>query len=225
MQKSRKLCVWEPASAIPQEAIARWKEKRAGFKYSPEEKELLGQCTGSLKERQRDQVHTNAGVFATILNCGIIVSLINLAGIESLSQVYMHVTDLYEAHGGRLPNDFGYDDGCHLRYMSDKRKDVNDRARSFWEKVGQYIFVDRFHWKNHKNSHRYCVEHCNPDTNSRIRGANTEICEQSFRWFARHKYSVNQMTPGRFTFFLLILAIRRNEIIIKKRKNAGKERK
>ena len=129
----------------------------------------------------------------------------------------MHVTNLYEKHGDVLPADFGYDDGCHLRKFADLRQDVNDRAKSFWDRVGQFIFVDRFHWKNHKGSHKYCTDHCNPDHNRRIDGANTEICEQSFRWFARHKYSVNHMTPGRFTFFSLILAARRNEILIDQR--------
>jgi len=162
------------------------------------------------------QVYTNAGVFATILNCGIIVSLANLVGAESLSQVYMHVTELYDAHGDFLP-DFGYDDGCHLRRFAEIRKNVNARALKFWERVGQFIFVDRFHWKNHKGTHTYCTKHCNPGDNRRIDGANTEICEQSFRWFARHKYSVNHMSPARFTFFFLILADRRNEILLAQR--------
>ena len=95
-----------------------------------------------LERNQAAQVFTNAGVFATILNCGIIVSLTNLVGAESLTQVYMHVTNLYEKHGDVLPVDFGYDDGCHLRKFADLRQDVNDRAKSFWDRVGQFIFVD-----------------------------------------------------------------------------------
>jgi len=210
------LLVWEPSSAIPRAAIENWELLRRGFRYSPEERELMQKCAGSLKENQPMQVYTNAGVFATILNCGIIVSLANLVGAESLSQVYMHVTELYDAHGDFLP-DFGYDDGCHLRRFAEIRKNVNARALKFWERVGQFIFVDRFHWKNHKGTHTYCTKHCNPGDNRRIDGANTEICEQSFRWFARHKYSVNHMSPARFTFFFLILADRRNEILLAQR--------
>jgi len=86
----------------------------------------MKKCAGSLKENQPMQVYTNAGVFATILNCGIIVSLANFVGAESLSQVYMHVTELYDAHGDQLP-DFGYDDGCHSRRFTEIRKDVNAR--------------------------------------------------------------------------------------------------
>jgi hypothetical protein len=96
-------------------------------------------------------------------------------------------------------------------------EDKNPRARSFWEKVGQFIFVDRFHWINHKKSHVYCTVNCNPNSNSRLDGANTEVCEQSFRWFSRHKYSVNHMSPARFRFFMTLLADRQNEILIEKR--------
>jgi hypothetical protein len=208
---------WEPSSAVPVEAIQCWMKSRTDFKFSGEEQELMKQCAGSLKENQKTEVFTNAGVFVTILNCGIILSIMNLVGAESLTQVYMHVTGLYHDYGDLLPCDFGYDDGCHLRRFAELRQDNNSRAKSFWERVGQFIFVDRFHWKNHKGTHKYCSDHCNPGNNRRIDGANTEICEQSFRWFSRHKYSVNHMTPGRFTFFFLIIADRRNEILLAQR--------
>jgi len=210
--------VWEPASAVPREATQTWSQSRHNFKYSNEELELMKLCAGSLKENQTSQVFTNAGIFVTIMNCGIILSIVNLVGAESLSQVYMHISSLYHDHGDVLPGDFGYDDGCHLRRFAELRQDLNARAKAFWLRVGQFIFVDRFHWKNHKNTHVYCTEHCNPDKNRRIDGANTEICEQSFRWFSRHKYSVNHMTPARFTFFFLIIADRRNQILLEKRK-------
>jgi hypothetical protein len=216
-RSKKNIVCWEPSSAVPKEAIGRWNQSRTGFQYSESERNLMEQCAGSLKENQKSEVFTNAGVFVTILNCGIIVSITNLFGAESLSQVYMHVSGLYRDHGDTLPSDFGYDDGCHLRKFSDLRKELNSRARSFWKRVGQFIFVDRFHWKNHKGTHKYCTDNCNPENNRRIDGANTEICEQSFRWFSRHKYSVNHMTPARFTFFMLILADRRNEILLAQR--------
>lgn len=94
---------------------------------------------------------------------------------------------------------------------------MNDAAMRFWRRVGSSIFVDRFHWGNHLKTHAYCTENCNPDDNQRIVGANTETCEQSFRWFARHKYSLNHMSPARFRFFILLIAARRNEILLRKR--------
>jgi len=170
-----------------------------------------------LKENQKTQVYTSAGIFVIVFNCGIIASIESLFGAESLSQVYMHVTSLYEKHNDSLPCNFGYDDGCHLRRFAELRQGINARARHFWSTVGQYIFEDRFHWKNHKKSHSYCTSNCNPEKNSRIVGANTEICEQTFRWFSRHKYSVNCITPARFIFFLRIIAERHNEMILEQR--------
>ena len=86
------------------------------------------------------------------------------------------------------------------------------------EPCGSIHFVDRFHWKNHKGTHKNFTENCNPADNKRIDGANTEICEQSVRWFARHRCSANHMTPVRFTFYFLVLADRRNEILLAKHK-------
>lgn len=216
-KKQTRIFVWEPSDQVSRVAIERWKKTQSSFRYSDEDLVLMKQCAGSLKESQERQVTTNAGVFAVILNCGIIVSLFCLHGSESLSQIYVHITEMYARHGKDLPSDFGYDDGCHLRRFAELRKDKNPRARSFWEKVGQFIFVDRFHWINHKKSHVYCTVNCNPNSNSRLDGANTEVCEQSFRWFSRHKYSVNHMSPARFRFFMTLLADRRNEILIEKR--------
>ena len=98
--------VWEASSVVPRKAVERWEQSRIGFKYSAEELDLMKLCAGSLKQNQAAQVFTNAGVFATIMNCGIIVSLTNLVGAESLTQVSMHVEELYHSHGD-LPADFG----------------------------------------------------------------------------------------------------------------------
>mmetsp|Transcript_29529 Transcript_29529/g.60372 ORF Transcript_29529/g.60372 Transcript_29529/m.60372 type:complete len:772 (+) Transcript_29529:124-2439(+) len=214
--------IWEPESAVPKGAIDRWLARRVAFRYSDDEKELMKKCAGSLKENQPKRVSTSAGILATILNCGIIVSITSLYGAESLSQVYMHLVDLYEVHGDYLPNNLAYDDGCHLRRFVELRKDLFDMAKRFWDKVACRIVVDRFHWKNHVKGHEYCQEHCNPYENKDIEGANSEICEQSFRWFARHKYSVNHMSPARFRFFMLIIADKRNEVIIEMRKKKTK---
>ena len=214
----RLIRVWERANTISASAIEKWKQRRSSFKYTADELEVQKNCAASLKEGQaKDVVATSAGIFVNILNCGIIISITMLHGSESLSQVYAHLTDLYERHGGVLPADYAYDAGCQLRRFSELRKDKTPQALSFWERIGRYIFVDRFHWRNHKDSHKYCRDHCNPNNNTRLEGANTEICEQSFRWFARHKYSINNMTPARFRFFLTIIAGRRNEMLMSQR--------
>ena len=50
------------------------------------------------------------GVLAFILDCGTIISLSQLNGAESLTQVYMKALDLYRDNPD-LPV-LGYDDGC-----------------------------------------------------------------------------------------------------------------
>jgi hypothetical protein len=216
--QSKTIRIWEPAAAVPKTAVDRWLARRIAFRYTPEETELMKKCGGSLKENQPTVVSTSAGILVTILNCGIIISILPLCGAESLSQVFVHMVDLFDTHGDVLPLNLAYDDGCHLRRFAELRKEVSAIAMKFWIMVGFRIVIDRFHWKNHVKGHLYCQEHCNPSDNKDIEGANSEICEQSFRWFARHKYSVNHMSPARFLFFMLVIADKRNEFLIQSRK-------
>ena len=79
---SKTIKVWEPASSLRADAIEKWKQQQSSsnFRYSPEEIEVQQNCAGSLKEGQT--VITSGGIFVTILNCGIIVSLSILHGHE-----------------------------------------------------------------------------------------------------------------------------------------------
>ena len=61
------------------------------------------------------------------------------------------------------------------------------------------------------------MKHCDPNKQTDLDGSNSQICEQSFRWLARFKYSMNHMTPARFAFFLIVMAEKRNEILFLKR--------
>jgi hypothetical protein len=96
-KKQTRIFVWEPSDQVSRVAIERWKKTQSSFRYSDEDLVLMKQCAGSLKESQERQVTTNAGVFAVILNCGIIVSLFCLHGSESLSQIYVHITEIVRA--------------------------------------------------------------------------------------------------------------------------------
>jgi hypothetical protein len=212
-----KIQLWEEASMISTEAIAKWKARKKAFSYSKEEIELMEKCAGSLKERQSTGAAFTAGIFVGIMNCGTIISISPLVGSESLSQGFMHIVDLFDQFGEHLPQELAYDDGCHMRRFSELRKDSTPKAKTFWNKVGCRIVVDRFHFRSHKDSHEYCKQNCDPSKNLNIVGANTEICEQSFRWFARHKYSLNYMSPAQFWF--IMIADRRNTIISGKRRH------
>uniref|UniRef100_A0A6U3RUP3 Uncharacterized protein n=2 Tax=Octactis speculum TaxID=3111310 RepID=A0A6U3RUP3_9STRA len=206
---------WIEAAKVPAHAVDAYKRRQSAFKYSVEEKELMKECLGSLKERLAVEACSSIGVLAFILDCGTIISLSQLHGAESLTQVYMKALDLYRDNPD-LPV-LGYDDGCHLRRFAELRQNLTQETKAFWEQHGRFIVVDRYHFRNHKKSHKYCQDHCNPNQVQSIDGANSQICEQSFRWLSRFKYSMNHMTPARFAFFLLIMAARRNSILAKKR--------
>ena len=119
---------------------------------------------------------TSVGVLAFILDCGTIISLSQLHGAESLTQVYMKALDLYQDNPD-LPV-LGYDDGCkctlkcfifiteyvydislafdvatlqgHLRRFAELRQNLTEETQAFWVEHGQFIVVDRYHFRNHK---------------------------------------------------------------------------
>jgi hypothetical protein len=57
--------IWEPAQDVSPAAITKYEVRATGFQYSAEEKELMKQCAGSLKERTvQERTTTTAGIFA-----------------------------------------------------------------------------------------------------------------------------------------------------------------
>lgn len=121
---------------MPTGAVETFNKRRGrdAFRYSAEEIELMKQCGGSLKERieaaksgdnysillkrcDADEQalwlvlgHTSVGILAFILDCGRIVSLSQLHGSESLTQVYIKCLDIY-GKNKEMPK-LAYDDGC-----------------------------------------------------------------------------------------------------------------
>ena len=59
--------LWESARNISSTAIEKWKARRSGFQYSEEERQLMELCQGSLKERQKFNYCTTAGILVAIL--------------------------------------------------------------------------------------------------------------------------------------------------------------
>lgn len=100
---------------------------------------------------------------------------------------------------------------------------MNETAETlmFWDAVGKLIIVDKYHFRNHKEEHTYCRDHCDPNKCDDLKGVNTQICEQSFRWLSRFKYSMNHMTPARFAFFLVVMAEKRNYMLTVKRRKSN----
>ena len=57
--------IWELAQDVSPAAVTKYEARATGFQYSAEEKELMKQCAGSLKERAvQVRTTTTAGIFA-----------------------------------------------------------------------------------------------------------------------------------------------------------------
>lgn len=125
--------------------------------------------------------------------CGIIISVKELYGAESLSQVYAQLVSLW-ALLVYAPPFFFYDDGCHLarcvrrprnpaRYVHAThtpvyrfalhRTRLNDDS-SFWQHCFAMarIFIDRTHFRNHTDA--WCQQHMDPDSVPECEGVNTQ---------------------------------------------------
>jgi len=68
-------------------------EKNNGVpRYTKEEKDAFAGCKGNLREASPVVLTTTYGVFALVLDCGIILKLTPLYGSESLTQVQVYIT-------------------------------------------------------------------------------------------------------------------------------------
>jgi hypothetical protein len=175
--QSKTIRIWEPAAAVPKASVDRWLARRIAFRYTPEETELMKKCGGSLKESKLGVVSKSAGILVAIVSCEIIISILPLCGAESLSQVPVHMVDLFDTHGDVLPLNLAYGDGCHLRRFAELREEVSEIAMKFWIMVAFRIVIDWFHLKNHVKGLLYYQEHCSPSNNKGNEGANSEMCE------------------------------------------------
>ena len=110
----------------------------------------------------------------------------------------------------------GYDRACDLHPM------LNRLARTeVWAKQltdGIDYFVDNFHVKKHVE--KFCREdspvvkyNLKHPKFADIKGVNSEICEQTFRWWNRFRSIIRNMTMARSIFLSFIIINRRNEYI------------
>ena len=115
---------------------------------------------------------------------------------ETVKQTFVFALELIE-NSSRKPNILLYDNGCKLlKYIKDKSKTI--RTKRFQELEKMKVFVDRFHFKCHKDS--FCKQNCNPDKLSELIGVNTSVAEQINSWFPRYKFT-KYMNQERFLFF------------------------
>lgn len=192
---------------------------------------------GTLKASWHKAEHTSrfrsAGVFATVYPCGIIFSLRELYGTESISQVVCILLSLSALHKG-APKVLGYDDACHLHKFIHLPKRATKYVNNIlWQGLSRMkLFVDRFHYGNHVDE--WCLEHMDPERPDivqflRVFGAdgvetgkvNTQICEETFSWLQAYKNTTRHMGEARFQFFLITICWMRNKVKIRELRRRG----
>ena len=47
----------------------------------------------------------------------------------------------------------------HLRRFAALRQNLTEETQRFWDEVGQFIVDDRYHFRNHKVTHKYFQDH------------------------------------------------------------------
>ena len=151
-------------------------------------------------EPARNRARRTGGFLVGCTSDGTVVDIVEFYGAESLSQRYLFVSRLREAFPELRV--IIHDDACHLRRFADKRKDINDFARSLAHPAIRYI-IDKFHARGHVDP--WCLEHCHPkaqEVQGLLDGVKTSICEVTFAKFSRWKHMFRKM--GRWTglFFM-----------------------
>jgi hypothetical protein len=174
------------------------------------------------KAGQTSRLRT-AGVFALMRPCGVIASLRELYGTESMSQVVCILMNLREVHG-REWEAIGYDDACHLhKFIHNRKRQETYAGNILWEELSRVkCFVDRFHYGNHTD--KWCMTNMDPERaemlpilrrfgpqGEALDKVNTQICEETFSWMKGYKNSTRQMGEARFRWFLLRLCWMRND--------------
>jgi hypothetical protein len=115
-----------------------------------------------------------------------------------------------------------FDNNCRLQEHLRNQKD------GFFDQV--ILAVDVFHFKSkHKESNEFCQKHCNPakwkelaDENGKW-VFNSSAAEQVNVWLGGFHAIVHDMLPHRYDFFLDEMIKRRNEKLVARLEETGKE--
>lgn len=197
---------WYPAHSIPPMVSA-------SHPFRSRIPHLLAKTTddcNTLKEKQRpEMLHTTAGVLAVVRPCGVCVSLTELYGSESVTQVALSLLELQNSIGvSSMPSLMFYDDACHLSnfLFNAKRWSWRNNSgdcplplRELTRSVR--FFLDRFHAGNH--TQLACRTILNPSNYSEmLSGINTQCCEQWNSHTNSVRFSYKNMSPNRALWFL-----------------------
>lgn len=148
-----------------------------------------------------------AGMFYVFRPCGVRLSHAEMYTSESLSDVFIHLMDIFELHP-ELLKAIVYDRSCDLHpFLERLGREGNNMAARFAKL--DYI-VDPFHAKGHTTtkcdlSHPHCEYHPKLKKFDKYKGMNHEIAEQSFNVLNGYKYTTRKMSYSkRLLFFKFI---------------------
>ena len=139
-------------------------------------------------------------MLCSCLSTGIVTSLREVFGCESLSQRYLFVSALVALYPEIAA--IIHDDACHLHKFSAARAGGSAAAARLAPPMIRYI-CDPFHMAGHTDA--WCKVHCSPhapDLKAFVRGVRTSVCEFTFTWFSQYTHQSNHMSEWGFKFFL-----------------------
>ncbi|CAF1087177.1 unnamed protein product, partial [Brachionus calyciflorus] len=90
------------------------------------------------------------GILISAFNCGIVTGYREIFGSESCSQVLLFYLDVIEKFKKPPPEFLIYDDACHLKKMTDKKKIWTKSERAKNLEMTKFA-IDKFHFGNHKD--------------------------------------------------------------------------
>jgi len=76
----------------------------------------------------------------------------------------------------------------------------------------RYWPIDKFHGTSHNKHCKYSPRNV-PRYAKRLRGVNTQVCEQTFSWFRNYARIMNEMDMLRQHFFILVFVKKHNKFI------------
>ena len=74
------------------------------------------------------------------------------------------------------------------------------------------MVVDRFHY-DYNHTSKFCTVNCSPHGIPELKGANMEICEQTFKKLGKHAGSFRYFNRSRFNCMLLLLSHKHNNLL------------
>ena len=154
-----------------------------------------------------------AGVVAAVRPCGIVVNFSEMFPCESPTQMYVFLCFTF-GHGNDIDRlkFVAYDRSCDLHpFLRNLRRKGAYLATFLLKKVK--FLVERFHVEG--RTEPCCSPPCDSDSTigcyhplhsdfDKIREANTECAEQSFKWLNKYKLIERNMKQHRFNFFFTV---------------------